>query len=106
METVEPNGLWAYLQSRPGEYEILGQAMTAKAVADIAAVPGAYKFATFGTIADVGRGRGHLLRAVLVPSRPPRACCSILLKSSRPSTSARAADAAGGRLLRRRLAIR
>ncbi len=65
MDTVEPNGLWAYLQDRPAEYEIFGQAMTAKAVADIAAVLGAYDFGTFGTIADVGGGRGHLLRAVL-----------------------------------------
>jgi O-methyltransferase domain len=70
IETVEPNGLWAYLQDRPGESEIFGQAMTAKAVADIAAVLGAYDFGAFGTIADVGGGRGHLLRAVLdaVPS--------------------------------------
>ena len=70
METVEPDGLWAYLQSRPGEYEVFGQAMTAKAVADIAAVQGAYDFGPFGTIADMGGGRGHLLRAILdaVPS--------------------------------------
>ncbi len=70
IETVEPEGLWAYLQHRPGEYEIFGQAMTAKAVADIAAVLGAYDFGRFGTIADIGGGRGHLLRAVLdaVPS--------------------------------------
>ena len=39
--------------------------MTAKAAADIAAVLGAYDFARFDTIADVGGGRGHLLRAVL-----------------------------------------
>ncbi len=65
MDTVEPKGLWAYLQDRPGEYEIFGQAMTAKAVADIAAVLGAYDFGRFATIADVGGGRGHLLRAVL-----------------------------------------
>jgi hypothetical protein len=65
MDTVEPNGLWAYLQARPGEYEVFGQAMTAKAVADIAAVLGAYDFGKFGMIADVGGGRGHLLRAVL-----------------------------------------
>ncbi len=70
METVDPNGLWAYLQDRPAEYEIFGQAMTAKAVADIAAVLGAYDFGAFPTIADIGGGRGHLLRAVLdaVPS--------------------------------------
>jgi len=70
METVEPGGLWAYLQNRPGEYAVFGQAMTAKAVADIAAVLGAYQFDRFETIADVGGGRGHLLRAILdaVPS--------------------------------------
>ncbi len=70
METVEPDGLWAYLQGRPGEYEVFGQAMTAKAVADIASVLAAYDFRPFGTIADVGGGRGHLLRAILdaVPS--------------------------------------
>ena len=39
--------------------------MTAKAAADIAAVLGAYDFARFDTIADIGGGHGHLLRAVL-----------------------------------------
>ena len=44
--------------------------MTAKAVADIAAVLQAYVLGAFRTIADVGGGRGHLLRAILdaVPS--------------------------------------
>ena len=62
---VEPKGLWAYFQDHPGEAQIFGQAMTAKAGADIAAVLGAYDFSRFRTIADVGGGRGHLLRAVL-----------------------------------------
>ncbi|CAN5129008.1 hypothetical protein BH24ACT12_BH24ACT12_22360 [soil metagenome] len=39
--------------------------MTAKAAADVAAVLGAYGFGRFGTIADIGGGRGHLLRAIL-----------------------------------------
>jgi hypothetical protein len=39
--------------------------MTARATADIAALVNAYDFARFGTIADIGGGRGHLLRAVL-----------------------------------------
>ena len=70
METVEPDGLWAYLRGRPDEYEVFGQAMTAKAAADIAAVQGAYDFGRFRTFADIGGGRGHLLRAILhsVPS--------------------------------------
>src|SRR5688500_11683900 len=44
--------------------------MTAKAAADIAAILDAYDFSRFGTIADIGGGRGHLLRTVLdaVPS--------------------------------------
>ena len=65
MNLVEPKGLWAYFQDHPGEAQIFGQAMTAKAGADIAAVLGAYDFSRFGTIADIGGGRGHLLRAVL-----------------------------------------
>ena len=64
-DLVDPNGLWAYLQRHPGEAEVFGQAMTAKAAADIAAVLGAYDFGRFRTVADIGGGRGHLLRAVL-----------------------------------------
>ena len=65
LEQVAPEGLWPYLQAHPTQAEIFGQAMTAKAGADIAAVLGAYDFHRFGTIADIGGGRGHLLRAVL-----------------------------------------
>jgi hypothetical protein len=65
LELVAPAGLWPYLEEHPGEAEIFGQAMTAKAAADIAAILAAYDFARFGTIADIGGGRGHLLRAVL-----------------------------------------
>lgn len=39
--------------------------MTAKAGAEVAAVLAGYDFRPFGTIADIGGGRGHLLRAVL-----------------------------------------
>ena len=62
---IEPKGLWPYLQEHPGEAEVFGQAMTAKAAADIGAVLAAYDFSRFRTIADIGGGRGHLLRAVL-----------------------------------------
>jgi C-methyltransferase len=66
IETVEPTGLWAYFQDHPDEGQIFGEAMTAKAAADIAAILDAYDFSRFKTIADIGGGRGHLLRAVLV----------------------------------------
>lgn len=65
LETVEPGGLWAYIQDHPDEALIFGQAMAAKAAADIAAILDAYDFSRFRTIADIGGGRGHLLRAVL-----------------------------------------
>jgi hypothetical protein len=65
VEAVEPDGFWAYLQDHPDEARIFGQAMTAKAGADIAAILAAYDFGAFATIADIGGGHGHLLRAVL-----------------------------------------
>jgi C-methyltransferase len=39
--------------------------MTAKAGIDVGAVTAAYDFTRFGRIADIGGGRGHLLRAIL-----------------------------------------
>jgi C-methyltransferase len=65
VEAIEPHGFWAYLHDHPDEAQIFGQAMGAKANADIAAVLGAYDFGRFSTVADIGGGRGHLLRAVL-----------------------------------------
>ena len=65
LETVEPAGAWAYFQDHPREAQVFGEAMTAKAGADIASVLGAYDFGRFNTVADIGGGRGHLLAAVL-----------------------------------------
>jgi C-methyltransferase len=64
-ETVDHNGLWTYLRDHPEEARVFDAAMMAKAQADIAAVLRAYDFGRFRTIADVGGGRGHLMRAVL-----------------------------------------
>ena len=65
IELAAGDGLWPYLIGHPEEAAIFGQAMTGKAAADTAAVLGAYDFGRFDTIADIGGGRGHLLRAVL-----------------------------------------
>lgn len=65
IELVGGGGLWSYLGTHPEEAEIFGRAMTSKAAADTAAVLSAYEFGRFDTIADIGGGRGHLLRAVL-----------------------------------------
>ena len=65
LEVLEPKGIWAYLQDRPLEIDVFGRAMSAKSAADTAAVLGSYDFTPFETIADIGGGRGHLLRGVL-----------------------------------------
>lgn len=64
-DVVGGSGLWPYLGAHPEEAAVFGKAMTAKAAADTTAVLGAYDFGRFDTIADIGGGRGHLLRAVL-----------------------------------------
>jgi len=65
LEVLEPQGLWAHLQGHPSDGEVFGRAMTAKAGAEGAAVVDAFDFRPYRTIADIGGGRGHLLRAVL-----------------------------------------
>jgi C-methyltransferase len=65
VEVLEPKGAFAYLQDRPDEAEIFARAMTAKAIVDVKAVIDAYDFTRCGQIADIGGGRGHLLRAIL-----------------------------------------
>src|ERR671930_1408167 len=57
VETVDPGGFWAYLRDNPDDARIFGQAMTARAAADMAALLAAYDFGRFATIADVGGGR-------------------------------------------------
>jgi len=65
VEVLEHKGAFAYPQDRPDEAEIFARAMTAKAILDVNAVIAAYDFAHWGQIADIGGGRGHLLRAIL-----------------------------------------
>jgi C-methyltransferase len=62
---AEPGGFWAYFEDHPREAQVFGEAMTAKAGADIAAVLGTYDFSRFNTVADIGGGHGHLLAAIL-----------------------------------------
>ena len=65
IETVDARGVWAYVKDDPRELQLFEEAMTAKAAADIPEVLNAYDFRRFASIADIGGGRGHLLRAVL-----------------------------------------
>jgi len=60
-----PRGFWAYFQENPEAARIFNEAMVSKAQAQVPAVVAAYDFSRFGTIADIGGGRGHLLQALL-----------------------------------------
>lgn len=64
-ELIDADGLFAHLQRHPQEAAVFDASMTSKASGDMAAVMSAYDFSRFATIADIGGGRGHLLRAVL-----------------------------------------
>jgi C-methyltransferase len=65
VELADPHGFFSYLEKHPDEARVFGEAMASKAQADIATVLQTYDFHPFRTIADVGGGRGHLLRAIL-----------------------------------------
>lgn len=65
MEKVFGESQFPYLSKHPEQSAIFNAAMTAKAMADIPALLDAYDFSGFATIADIGGGRGHLLRAIL-----------------------------------------
>ena len=60
-----PEGLWTYYAEHPDESAIFNGAMAAKAHGQVAGVIQAYDFSGFALIADIGGGRGQLLRAVL-----------------------------------------
>jgi O-methyltransferase domain len=64
-EQIMPGGTWAYFAQHPEESRMFDEAMTGKAHGQIAGVLANYDFSPFKTIADIGGGRGHLLKAVL-----------------------------------------
>ena len=64
-EKVVAGGVWNYLAENPEENRIFNEAMVGKAHAQIAGIINAYDFSGFKSIADIGGGHGHLLRAVL-----------------------------------------
>jgi hypothetical protein len=62
---VHGEGVWAYRQSHPAEQAAFDRAMTAIAQGVATAVAEGYDFGRYGTVVDVGGGRGALLSAVL-----------------------------------------
>lgn len=67
-QKIHPAGIFAYFSEHPEQSRIFNASMTSKAHRDIAALLPAYDFSQFQTIADIGGGRGHLLRAILKQS--------------------------------------
>jgi hypothetical protein len=63
-ETVVPEGYWAYYAEHPEQGRIFNAAMAGKAHGQVAGVVEAYDFSSFGSIGDIGGGKGHLIRAV------------------------------------------
>jgi hypothetical protein len=64
-------GLVEYYAAHPEQSAIFNEAMVSKARTTLPAVAAAYDFGAFATIADIGGGRGHLLKAIL--ERAPQA---------------------------------
>jgi O-methyltransferase domain/Dimerisation domain len=65
VNTLEPGGIFAYFKDHAEECEVFDAGMKAKAETAIWPVLDACDFSPFGTIADVGGGLGHLLKAIL-----------------------------------------
>ncbi|MDQ3614811.1 MAG: hydroxyneurosporene methyltransferase [Chloroflexota bacterium] len=60
-----PEGFWGYLAQHPEAGRVFNAAMQAKAQGAITGILATYDFSGFQTIADIGGGHGHLLRAIL-----------------------------------------
>jgi hypothetical protein len=65
LDKIYSGGVWSYLASHPDEARGFNEGMTSKAQGQVAGVIANYDFSRLGTIADIGGGRGHLLRAML-----------------------------------------
>lgn len=65
MTRIAPGGTFEYFSHHPEDARLFDEAMTAKSHEQIHAILEAYDFSGFKSIADIGGGRGHLLRAVL-----------------------------------------
>jgi hypothetical protein len=61
----EPDGFFAYLDRHPEESAVYDDGMAAMTTRRIERIVPHYDFSGFETIADIGGGGGHLLRAVL-----------------------------------------
>lgn len=64
-EKVFPDGVWAYYAQNPDLNRQFDAAMTAKSHGDIPGLLAALDVTGVATVADIGGGRGHFVRAIL-----------------------------------------
>jgi len=64
-EGVHGQSVWDHIRDRPEVLQVFDRAMTEASRQIIAPVVAAYDFSSFGTVVDVGGGRGALLAAIL-----------------------------------------
>jgi len=65
LDQVLPEGIWARLETHADEARLFNEGMTARAHQHVVAALATYDFSRFGTIGDIGGGRGHLIAAIL-----------------------------------------
>lgn len=64
-DLLHPKGIWGWYAEHPAEARQFDAAMTAKSHADIAMLAASLDVRGVNTLADIGGGRGHFLRALL-----------------------------------------
>ena len=64
-KTLPNGGFWGYFGDHPEHSRLFNDAMTGKTHGQTAGILAAYDFSGFKSIADIGGGNGHLLRAIL-----------------------------------------
>jgi hypothetical protein len=79
---IDPRGVFAYMNDHPHVMELFNGAMRGKAESAIGPVLAAYDFSAFQSVADIGGGLGHLLKAILQTAPILGGCCSISHMSS------------------------
>ena len=65
MSLHEPDGVWAHYAAHPDDARVFDASMSSRASLMLPAIQRAYDFSQFRTVADIGGGKGHLLKTIL-----------------------------------------
>jgi len=64
-KTLPNGGFWGYFANHPDHSRLFNDAMTGKTLGQAVGILANYDFSGFKSIADIGGGNGHLLRAII-----------------------------------------